>query len=108
MIAPASHRPDRWVEVLWRDRGFLDELIERSEEILLHHLADPRRIDRNDVVVGDWLFRVLDDACVQIREPKQLEVGAGRHVVAKVGRLSQQHVVPRPLQDAYAPGSTRT
>ena len=50
LAAPRAHRPDGGVEVERGEAGGLDVVVERNDELFLHRLAEPRRIDRDDVV----------------------------------------------------------
>ena len=50
LAAPRPHRPNRRVEVERREAGGLDMLVERDDQLLLHRLAEPGRVDCDDVV----------------------------------------------------------
>ena len=50
LAAPRPHRPDGGVEVERGEAGGLDMVVERDDELLLHRLAEPGRVDRDDVV----------------------------------------------------------
>src|ERR1700722_4218179 len=50
LATPRSHRPNGRVEVERGEAGGFDMFVERNDQLLLHRLAEPRRVNRDDVV----------------------------------------------------------
>ena len=58
--------------------------VEGDDELLLHCLTEPRRIDRDDVVFRNPHAGVLDQPLVKQRQFAQVEILTRSHVVAEV------------------------